>query len=90
MRQVGSLFWLEMSEDPGQDWVRSKWLLPRSTVDRYRSLFQTLLGHGVYLPPSPVEVGFLSTAHTQDDLTRLTQCIREWAEATMGARSRVA
>ncbi len=80
VQQLGSLFWLDVSDDPSQV-LRSKQPLQDSTRRRYQSLFQYLLRRGVYLPPSPLEAGFLSSAHTADDIVRLAELIRQWATA---------
>ncbi len=44
--------------------------IPASHATRFRPLFHALLSAGVYLPPSPYEVAFLSAAHGDDLLER--------------------
>lgn len=39
-----------------------------SKVDQYKVFFHEMLKQGIYLPPSPFEAWFVSTAHTQKDL----------------------
>jgi glutamate-1-semialdehyde 2,1-aminomutase len=39
-----------------------------SDVARFRKFFHAMLDAGVYLAPSAFEAGFLSAAHTQDDI----------------------
>jgi glutamate-1-semialdehyde 2,1-aminomutase len=61
----GSLFWfcLQDGEAPRR--------LDRVTdvaTERYASFHRAMLDHGVYLAPSAYEVGFLSTAHTEEDV----------------------
>jgi glutamate-1-semialdehyde 2,1-aminomutase len=51
----------------------------KTDKDQYVKLFHKLLARGVYLPPSPFEVCFLSTAH--DDAV-LEQTIKAWNEAS--------
>ena len=50
-------------------------------VDRFKRFFHAMLDNGVYLAPSAFEVGFLSTAHTNDQienfLTAFGHAIRE-------------
>jgi len=41
----------------------------RTEKDKYISAFHSLMRHGVYMPPSPFEVSFLSTAHTDQQLS---------------------
>ena len=56
----------------GIDCVRqgSLWWL-RTTKDHYRKIFHGLLERGIYLPPSPLEVCFLSHAHSRRHLEQL-------------------
>ena len=42
----------------------------RTDKDRYVRAFHTLLGRGVYMPPSPFEVSFLSVAHTDEQIEK--------------------
>ncbi len=49
----------------------------RTEKDRYVKMFHALLNHGVYLPPSPFEVSFLSTAHTD---ALLDQALAVWKD----------
>ncbi len=37
-------------------------------LDQFNQFFQTMLDHGVYLAPSAYEAGFVSAAHTIDDI----------------------
>lgn len=39
-------------------------------IERFRAFFHGMLQEGVYLAPSAFEAGFLSTAHTDDVITR--------------------
>jgi glutamate-1-semialdehyde 2,1-aminomutase len=74
LQRVGSLFWIVLADGPV---IRTPAAVPAATVDRYPAFFHALLAGGVYLPPSPFEVGFLSTAHTDDDLRTLATAIRK-------------
>ncbi|EOQ88468.1 putative glutamate-1-semialdehyde-2,1-aminomutase [Leptospira yanagawae serovar Saopaulo str. Sao Paulo = ATCC 700523] len=64
----GSLFWLKGKTDKP---LRTISEIPATHKSNFAILFHKLLKQGVYLAPSGYEVGFLSTAHTQDiiDLT---------------------
>jgi glutamate-1-semialdehyde 2,1-aminomutase len=42
----------------------------KSDRDRFAKFFHGMLGEGIYLAPSQFEAGFLSTAHTEDDISR--------------------
>ena len=37
-------------------------------LDHFNQFFQTMLDHGVYFAPSSYEAGFMSAAHTIDDI----------------------
>jgi len=63
-RSFSSIFWLGFSP-------RTQAFPPPVTPDgaaAYARFFRHALDRGVYLPPSPYEVGFLSTAHTTEVL----------------------
>jgi glutamate-1-semialdehyde 2,1-aminomutase len=59
--QFDSMFWINFS-DPSASFP------PKVSVEgkaKYVGLFQRCVQEGIYLPPSPYEVCFLSTTHTQ-------------------------
>jgi glutamate-1-semialdehyde 2,1-aminomutase len=60
-----SMFWIH--ERPAGDPVRRPDAISSSHAAFYRRFFHEALAQGVYLPPSPYEVCFLSMAH--DELT---------------------
>jgi glutamate-1-semialdehyde 2,1-aminomutase len=43
----------------------------------FARVFQGCLQRGVFLPPSPFEAAFLSTAHTDDDIDRTIEAFGE-------------
>src|SRR5205823_2725759 len=62
IRHIGSMFWLHFGEE-------RKEFPPDVTADssrKYASFFRQALKAGVYFPPSPYEVSFLSAAHTPE------------------------
>ncbi len=69
MQRAGSLFWFV--PDDGDAVIRSNRQIPESMGRLYPDIFHALLERGIYLPPSPYEVGFLSTAHTAKDIEQL-------------------
>ena len=71
LQRFGSLFWLVLDDTPAPAPIRSPAGLSERAVARFKPFFHALLADGVYLPPSPYEVGFLSTAHTEQDLRTL-------------------
>ena len=49
----------------------------------FRVLHKELLERGVYLGPSGYEVGFISEAHTEDDLIKTAKAFAEALEIAM-------
>ncbi len=74
IQRAGSVFWVPGA--PAQrDTIRRHDGVGDDVTRRYAPLFSSLLTQGIYLPPSPFEVGFLSTAHDQAQVHRLAECI---------------
>lgn len=71
LQRCGSLFWISSATTDAPATIRSVADIPDDVGDGFRRLFSAALRHGVYLPPSPFEVGFLSTAHSRDDIDKL-------------------
>ncbi len=72
--RLGSIFWLYLDPSPAPRRFDS--IAPQA-AERYRALHRALLDRGVYLAPSAYEVGFLSLAHTPDDLAHTAQAFAE-------------
>jgi glutamate-1-semialdehyde 2,1-aminomutase len=73
VRHVGSLFWIHFGEE-------SKAFPPEVTPEsakRYAGFFRQALAQGIYFPPSPYEVSFLSTAHTPELLDGVLERLKE-------------
>ncbi|MFP4203720.1 MAG: glutamate-1-semialdehyde 2,1-aminomutase [Opitutales bacterium] len=71
--QVGSMFSLFFSETP----VRNYPDATASATEHFKTLFHHALKKGVYLPPSPFETCFISTAHTDEDLAKSAQVLSD-------------
>lgn len=71
IRTIGSIFWIAFSKD---DIRRSDQINPAS-MDRFKALHSELLDRGIYLGPSGYEVGFVSAAHTAEDLSKAAEKI---------------
>lgn len=75
--QVGSMFCIFFSESP----VHNAEEAAATRTDLFKPLFHNALKHGVYLPPSPFETCFISTAHLPEAIEMaaevLGQSIRE-------------
>lgn len=72
--RVGSIFWMSLSKEPPP---RASESISPESADRYTPIFHALLERGVALAPSAYEVGFLSTAHTSEHVSTLSQAIDE-------------
>jgi glutamate-1-semialdehyde 2,1-aminomutase len=86
MQRVGSIFWICLSGSAfAATPMRAPQQLPIDAGACFAPLFHTLLAHGIYLAPSAFEVGFLSAAHTEDDIDTLAQTLREAHASAIGA-----
>ncbi len=64
-QNVGSMFGIFFTED---EQVTSFEQVMACDVDRFKRFFHGMLAQGVYLAPSPFEAGFVSAAHTEQDI----------------------
>jgi len=62
---VGSMFTCFFSGDPVTDYASAK----KSDTGKFARFFRSLLEGGVYFPPSQFEAAFVSTAHSEADVT---------------------
>ena len=62
---IGSIFWLAFTD---KNHIRSADEVDSAGMDKFKVLHKELLERGVYMGPSGYEVGFVSTAHTEEDL----------------------
>ena len=53
-------------------------------LERYKAFYHAMLDGGVYLPPSPVEAFFVSSAHSAVDVERTLELARQAITATAG------
>ncbi len=49
----------------------------RADAQAYAAFFRAMLARGFYLPPSQFEVGFISAAHTDDDIGRFVSAAHD-------------
>ncbi len=71
------LFWMHRHT---QAPLRTPDGIPADNAAWFRRFFHAALNHGVYLPPSPYEVAFLSLAHTDDVLDRAATALTAAAQ----------
>jgi glutamate-1-semialdehyde 2,1-aminomutase len=77
VNRVGSMFTFFLTPDPVTDWDSAA----RSDKAEFARLFHFLLDRGVYLAPSQFEAGFISTAHSEEDIQRTVDAMKEYFEA---------
>ena len=71
--RVGSMFCLFFARGPIVDLVGAQ----RSDLKMFAKFFHGCLKRGVYFAPSQFETGFISTAHSSDDIERTGAVMRE-------------
>ncbi len=64
VNRVGSMFTYFFHDGPVTDYASAK----RSDTERFARFFRAMLQRGIYLAPSQFEAGFLSAAHTDEDI----------------------
>jgi glutamate-1-semialdehyde 2,1-aminomutase len=74
INRVGSMFTFFFTPDPVTDWESAK----QSDTARFAKFFHFLLQRGVYIAPSQFEAGFVSAAHTEDDIRLTTDAARQF------------
>lgn len=72
--QVGSIFWMAFTEQTSIQ--RADQIDPNAMVN-YKILHRELLNRGIYLGPSGYEVGFISAAHSSQDLDTAIKAFKE-------------
>ena len=77
INRVGSMFTFFFTPDPVTDWESAK----KSDTARFARFFHFLLDRGVYLAPSQFEAGFVSAAHSEDDIRVTAAAAREFFES---------
>ncbi|MFN4123129.1 MAG: glutamate-1-semialdehyde 2,1-aminomutase [Flavobacteriales bacterium] len=68
----GSIFWLSFSSNPN---VAAAEQIEAGSMSYFKMLHAYMLDHGVYFGPSGYEVGFISSAHSEEDLRRAVKVI---------------
>jgi len=71
--RIGSMFCLFFASGPIVDLADAQ----RSNLETFSKFFRGCLKRGVYFAPSQFETGFISTAHTREDIERTGAVMRE-------------
>jgi glutamate-1-semialdehyde 2,1-aminomutase len=74
VHSIGSVFWLAFSKD---EFIRSAESINADSMKYFKTLYHALLARGVYFGPSGYEVGFVSAAHSKEDLMSAAGIISE-------------
>src|SRR5918997_1528340 len=74
MNQVGSMVSIFFTEGPVTDFASAA----LSDTGAFKDFFWHMLSCGIYLAPSQYETGFLSAAHSEEDLEKTFDTARGW------------
>ena len=74
INRVGSMFTFFFTDQPVTDWDSAK----KSDTERFKQFFHHMLERGVYLAPSQFEAGFMSYAHSAEDVKDTVTAAREF------------
>jgi glutamate-1-semialdehyde 2,1-aminomutase len=80
--RIGSMFCLFFTGAPVIDLATAR----RSDPEKFARFFNACLDRGVYFAPSQFETGFLSTAHTTEDVERTAAVVCEALAALSASR----
>ncbi len=69
INRVGSMFTAFLNPNPVRDYTTAR----KSDTAAYGLFFRSLLDAGVYFPPSQFEAAFVSTAHSEGDVSQTVQ-----------------
>lgn len=73
VNRVGSMFTLFFTSAPVTDWSSAK----QADTQRFGRFFHAMLERGIYLAPSQFEAGFVSAAHSEEDIQVTIEAARE-------------
>lgn len=71
---IGSIFWFAFTT---QEQIRRADEIQHESMEKYKVMHRELLNRGIYFGPSGYEVGFISAAHTTDDLDKTIVALKE-------------
>jgi glutamate-1-semialdehyde 2,1-aminomutase len=77
INRVGSMFTFFFTPGPVTDWDSAK----KCDTARFARFFHFMLERGVYLAPSQFEAGFVSAAHSEQDIRATVDAAREFFAA---------
>ena len=78
INQVGSMVSIFFTDGAVTDFASAA----ESDTGAFKDFFWHMISRGVYLAPSQYEAGFISVAHSGEDLERTFEAAREWFAKT--------
>ena len=78
---IGSIFWFAFTSEKK---VQRADQIDPASMEKYKIMHRELLNRGIYFGPSGYEVGFISAAHTSEDLEKALNAIKESLLITFG------
>jgi glutamate-1-semialdehyde 2,1-aminomutase len=73
LNRVGSMFTMFLTSTPVVDYDTAK----QADTEKFGVFFRRMLERGVYLAPSQFEAVFMSLAHTDEDIRKTVEAVRE-------------
>ena len=70
--RVGSMFSSFFTDNQVKNYEDAK----KSNLTMFTKYFQNMLNNGIYLAPSQFEAGFISSAHTREDIDKTLDAAR--------------
>src|SRR5829696_5718190 len=80
INQVGSMVSMFFTRGPVIDFASAA----SSDTEAFKDFFWHMISRGVYVAPSQYEAGFISTAHSEEDLEETFEAAGEWFARTGG------
>ncbi len=72
--QIGSIFWIAFTD---KNKIQCAEDIDADSMKHFRVIYHELLEKGIYLGPSGYEVGFMSEAHTDEDIDKTIKAFGE-------------
>lgn len=77
VNRIGPMFTLFFRDEPPQNFGDVK----QSDLARFARFFRHMLSRGIYVSPSQFEANFISICHTESDLARYVEAVKELLSA---------
>lgn len=78
-RAVGSMWGVFFADGPVENFEDAS----RTDTDLFARYYRNCLDEGVFFPPSAFEAGFMSTAHTDEDIAETVRAVERALDATV-------